>query len=231
MTPFFRNYSMLDKDIREPLFDYLEERYERVRIIEEKTISRSRADVMAVIDGALIGLEIKSDNDTYTRLSRQVKDYDVYFDLNYVVVGKSHIQVAKHIPDYWGILIAEEDGLIIVERDAQPNPKVKLKKQMDILWRPELMDIQIRYEIPKLRNKPRSEIYDRLITKIGEAAVHDELIRELFERDYTVFDAINKFDEEHGKKPVKKTVKKRRKRSSRSRAAAKKRAHVTHYIG
>ena len=222
---------MLDKDIREPLFDYLEERYKRVRIIEEKTISRSRADVMAVIDGAIIGLEIKSDNDTYARLSRQVKDYDVYFDLNYVVVGKSHIQVAKHIPDYWGILMAEEDGLIIVERDAGPNPKVKLKKQLDILWRPELMDIQIRNEIPKLRNKPRAEIYERLIARIGETEVHDELIRELFERDYTVFDAINKFDEEHGNKPVKKTVRKRRKRGNRSRAAAKKRAHVTHYIG
>lgn len=221
---------MLDKDIREPLFDYLEERYEKVRIIEEKTISRSRADVMAVIDGALIGLEIKSDNDTYARLSRQVKDYDAYFDLNYVVVGKSHIQVSKHIPEYWGILIAEDDGLIIVERDAEPNPKVKLKKQLDILWRPELMDIQIRNDIPKLRNKKRTEIYDRLIDKIGEEAVHDELIRELFERDYTVFDAINKFDEEHQKKPVR-TVKKRRKRSSRSKAAAKKRAHVTHYIG
>lgn len=227
---------MLDKDIREPLFDYLEERYSRVRIIEEKTISRSRADVMAVIEGALIGLEIKSDNDTYARLSRQVKDYDSYFDMNYVVVGKSHIQVAKHIPDYWGILIAEEDGLIIVERDAMPNPKVKLNRQLDILWRPELMDIQIRNEIPKLRGKKRSEIYDRLITKIGEEAVHDELIRELFERDYTVFDAINKFEEKQalksgaGVKPVKK-VRRRRKRSSRSKAAAKRRAHVTNYIG
>ena len=27
---------MLDKDIREPLFDYLDERYVKVRVIEEK---------------------------------------------------------------------------------------------------------------------------------------------------------------------------------------------------
>ena len=45
---------MLDADIREPLFDYLEERYGKVRTIEEKIIRKSRADVLAVIDGYII---------------------------------------------------------------------------------------------------------------------------------------------------------------------------------
>ena len=35
---------LLDKDIREPLFDFLEERYGKVRILEEKTVGNSRAD-------------------------------------------------------------------------------------------------------------------------------------------------------------------------------------------
>ena len=29
---------LLDKDIREPLFEFLEERYGKVRILEEKTV-------------------------------------------------------------------------------------------------------------------------------------------------------------------------------------------------
>ena len=69
-----------DKDIREPLFDFLEMEYGKIRIIEEKTMGRSRADVIMVAEDALFGLEIKSDADSYKRLSRQVKDYNRYFD-------------------------------------------------------------------------------------------------------------------------------------------------------
>ena len=81
---------LYDTDIREPLFDFLEEMYGKVRVIEEKMMGKSRADIIAVTDGTIIGIEIKSDADTYARLSRQVKDYDLFFDKNYVVVGKSH---------------------------------------------------------------------------------------------------------------------------------------------
>ena len=53
-----------DADIREPLFDYLEDSYGKIRILEEVQISRSRADVIMVTDDSLVGLEIKSDADT-----------------------------------------------------------------------------------------------------------------------------------------------------------------------
>ena len=46
---------LLDKDIREPLFLYLEIKYGKARFFEEKTIGRSRADVMMVTDDAITG--------------------------------------------------------------------------------------------------------------------------------------------------------------------------------
>ena len=61
-----------DKDIREPLFDYLEETYGKIRILEEKMMGRSRADVVMVTEYALYGIEIKSDADTYARLPGSV---------------------------------------------------------------------------------------------------------------------------------------------------------------
>lgn len=42
-----------DRDIREPLFDFLEERLGKIRIIEEKTMGRSRADIVMVLPEAL----------------------------------------------------------------------------------------------------------------------------------------------------------------------------------
>ena len=61
-------HGLRDKDIREPLFDFLEETYGKVRILEEKTMGKSRADVVMVTPDALYGIEIKSDADTYARL-------------------------------------------------------------------------------------------------------------------------------------------------------------------
>ena len=72
--------SLLDKDIREPLFDYLDQIYGKNRILEEKMIGKSRADIVMVVPDEILGIEIKSDADTYARIARQVKDYDRYFD-------------------------------------------------------------------------------------------------------------------------------------------------------
>ena len=38
-----------DKDIREPLFDFLEGMYGKIRILEEKQIGKSRADIVMVL--------------------------------------------------------------------------------------------------------------------------------------------------------------------------------------
>ena len=101
---------LYDKDIREPLYDFLEEEYGRVRVLEEKNIGGSRADVLMIVPGALFGLEIKSDADSYTRLASQVKDYDRFCDYCYVVAGSSHAaHVDEHVPAYWGIITVDEE--------------------------------------------------------------------------------------------------------------------------
>ena len=141
---------MLDKEIREPLFDFLEEFYGKIRIFEEKITGLSRTDALGVIDGQLIGFEIKSDHDTYARLQRQTADYDELCDVNYLVIGRSHRKQAdQHIPKHWGIICVYEENTcgnkkIVVEIDQIPgvNPNVKLARQLDLLWRPELALLQ-----------------------------------------------------------------------------------------
>lgn len=90
----------------------------------------------------IYGVEIKSDADTYTRLPRQIKDYDRYFDYNYVVVGSSHANhIGEHIPEYWGVISVEYvEGRVDFYRICLPgkSPKVKLRNQLSLLWRREL---------------------------------------------------------------------------------------------
>ena len=182
-----------DKDIREPLFSFLEEYYGKMRIIEEKTMGRSRADVVMVLPDALYGIEIKSDADTYVRLADQIKDYDRYFDYNIVVVGTSHGEhVPEHVPAYWGIITVEiVDGRFdfYVLRKPLPNPKVKWKKKLELLWRPELAQLQEWNEMPKYKQLSKAKLFDKILERVPEK-ISEELLRAqvselLFERDYS----------------------------------------------
>lgn len=182
---------MLDIDIREPLFDYLDETYGKNRILEEKTMGRSRTDIIMVIEYEWIGLEIKSDSDTYTRLKRQSKDYNKFCDRNFIVIGKSHEKhVAEHIPKEWGIILVamEEEGICVTQlREALPNSKVKLERQIEWLWRPELNHILEINKLPRYKAKSKRFVQEKLLEKVEHELLKQQMCEELFQRDYTLW--------------------------------------------
>ena len=183
---------MLDKEIREPLFDFLEEFYGKIRIFEEKITGLSRTDALGVIDGQLIGFEIKSDHDTYARLQRQTADYDELCDVNYLVIGRSHRkQAGQHIPEHWGIICVYEENTcgnkkIVVEIDQIPgvNPNVKLARQLDLLWRPELALLQEWNGMPKYKWQSKAFVREKILERIPEETLKHQITGLLFERDY-----------------------------------------------
>ena len=180
---------LYDKDIREPLFDFLEEQYGKIRIIEEKKMGRSRADVVMVLPSAVCGIEIKSDADTYARLSRQVRDYDQYYDYNYIVAGTRHAgHVKEHVPEWWGVITVElEEGRpdFYILRKAKENPKVNWKRKMSLLWRPELAHIQEINQLPKYKQKSKDFVIEKILLKVSKEQLYQQISEELFERDYT----------------------------------------------
>ena len=184
--------SLKDKDIREPLFLFLEQEFGRVRFIEEKIVGRSRADVLMVTEDALIGIEIKSDADTYQRLTSQVKDYDKFCDRNYVAVGSSHaMHVEDHVPAYWGIITIDEvDGEpdFYILRHAGVNPKCKPEQKIRLLWRRELAHIQEINGLPKYKEKSKLFVEKKLLEKVPPEVLWREFSEELFERDYNTIE-------------------------------------------
>lgn len=181
---------MLDKEMREPLFDYLEEFYGKIRIFEEKNAGASRADVIGVIDGQLLGFEIKSDRDSYTRLKTQTRDYDKFCDYNFLVIGKSHEKYAEfHIPAHWGIIcIYKKEEEIIVNMQQIPgrNPNVSLRSQIEFLWRPELYQIQKWNALPEYKQKSKEFVRDKIVEKVPKEILKRQMTDLLFERDYEV---------------------------------------------
>ncbi len=183
-----------DKDIREPLFDYLEETYGKIRILEEKMMGRSRADVVMITENGLVGIEIKSDADSYARLSRQVKDYDRYYDYNIAVVGTRHAgSIKEHVPEWWGVITVEElDGVtdFYYYRKPQQNPNVDSKRKISILWRPELNNILEINHLPKYTGRSKKYVAERILAAVPEDVLTKQICEELFERDYTRIDEI-----------------------------------------
>ena len=213
-----------DKDIREPLFDFLEETYGKVRVIEEKTIGKSRADVFLVLTGEIWGLEIKSDADTYTRLAGQVKDYDRFFDKNLVVVGTSHaMHIEEHVPAHWGIITVDQTDNgpdFYLLRQPSGGTKVTWERKLGLLWRPELAALQETFRMPRYKEKSKAFVVKAIAGQIGELIPEEELriefTKQLFERDYTeIAKKIQAFREENNRvrperKPRKRRVRKKR---------------------
>lgn len=185
---------LYDKDIREPLFEYFEGQYDKLRIIEEMQMGKSIADAIMVLPNKLVGIEIKSDADTYARLSGQVKDYDRFCDLNYVVVGSSHVRsVQKHVPEWWGILSAKETesgAELELIREAKDNPKVKPGARIYLLWRPELVHIQQLNKLPKYAEKSKRFVQKKILEKVPMPLLQSQVSEVLFERDYTTIAEI-----------------------------------------
>ena len=189
---------LYDKDIREPLFEFLEERYGKIRILEEKRTGSARADCVMITPTLIYGIEIKSDADTYVRLAKQVKNYDWYYDRNFIVVGSTHgLHVKEHVPDYWGIITVEPDETGIdfyVLREAEDNPKVKDKRKITILWRPELNRILEKNGLPKYVRKSKKFVQEKILEKVEPEILWPQVYDELLERDYTtISDEIEAF--------------------------------------
>lgn len=189
---------LYDKDIREALFDYLDETYGKNRIIEEKQMGKSRADVVMVTSNAIYGIEIKSDADTYARLKRQVRDYNQFYDYNYVVIGTSHaMHIEEHVPSWWGIITVEEieNGIdFYILRKPTANPKMKWKRKLSILWRPELAHIQELNQMPKYRQKSKDFVIDQILERVPEEKLQLQVCEELFQRDYnTIREIISEY--------------------------------------
>lgn len=187
---------LYDKDIREGLFDFLDETYGKNRILEEKRIGRSPADVVMVTLTAIYGIEIKSDADTYTRLERQIRDYDRFYDYNYVVAGSRHaMHIEEHVPESWGIITVDEiDGqadFYILRRPTE-NPKLQWKRKLSLLWRPELAHIQKLNHMHLYKQKSKEFVIGKILEKVPLEILGIQMCEELFQRDYNMIGDIIK---------------------------------------
>src|SRR6266852_8949937 len=134
---------MRDSDVRSAVLERLVRCYEgdsSTRIVEEMGVwsGSVRIDI-AVINGELCGIELKSDRDTLERLPFQAEIYSQVFDRVELVVGKRHAEKAQaQVPQWWAVTVATtKAGKIELEamREGRVNPAPDPYLIAQLLWK------------------------------------------------------------------------------------------------
>ena len=129
---------------------------------------KCRADI-AVINGHLIGYEIKSNKDSLRRLDEQVKSYNAVFDKVSVIVGDRYINsIKKHIPEWWGVIVSMKGprGAVHFDliREAQMNTNTEPISIAQLLWRDEAEEILRQKKLSaKILRQTRDVLYEHLV--------------------------------------------------------------------
>lgn len=183
------DYKLNDKDIRKVIYDSFSGNRDETRILEEFPMGDSRADMLMVTKTKLIGLEIKSDRDSFERLARQVRDYEKFFDTNYLVVGTYHVEEAlRTVPAHWGIfeVYETEDGSYVMEcvRGAGMALKDNMEEKLYLLWRNELMRIVRDYRLAKGNLQRKDKMISKITRGLTVPVIQSEICAALLAREY-----------------------------------------------
>jgi conserved hypothetical protein len=179
--------AMRDLDVRAALrcrlaVEHADE-IDRTRVVEELGIyGEVRVDV-AVLNGAMIGYELKSARDTLKRLPKQVEWYSRVLDQAHIVVADNHLSdTLTIIPAWWGYTVAttSKDGRVTLqdERAAQQNPSIDSQTLALLLWRSEVLAALEERGLDRgYRSKTRGEMARRLAEALTLMELRD-LVRE-----------------------------------------------------
>jgi hypothetical protein len=130
-----------------------------------------RIDI-AVVNGSLHGIEIKSDRDTLNRLLAQAEAYSKVFDTMCIVAGRNHIDgVAAMVPQWWTLRAAtDEGGAVVFEdvREGQRNPSVDPLSVVQLLWREEAVALlEVNGGARGFRGKSRHIVWAELAARLS----------------------------------------------------------------
>lgn len=146
-----------------PLRKYLDD--SNSLVLDEYNISlgQVRAD-LAIVNGVLHGIEIKSERDTLNRLDNQMREYSKFFEyITIVTCEKYQDKILKSTPTNYGVIVVKSNKNRVVFkkiRKAKKNYEVDKLCLAQALWKDELLEIIESTDYPKgFKSKSKSLLY------------------------------------------------------------------------
>lgn len=168
-----------EKHLRKLTLDLIQSEYglnDDSRVVEEMGLAfgDSRIDV-AIINGKMIGYEIKSDFDTLKRLPRQIEMYQRYFDKVSLVTTAKHLdEVVKITPLNWGIYVAKtknQKNHLYRIRAAKKNLNTDVQYVVQLLWKNEALDILEQRGFRGCRGKNKEDLYNLILSSFPSDSI------------------------------------------------------------
>lgn len=171
---------MLDAEIRKSLHNYLEIRNNYIPgtiIVDEFNVCKGLARVdVAVINGVIHGYEIKSEKDTLQRLPNQIKYYNKSLEKITISINECHFEkTLKIIPDWWGIIIINNEEKIKEIRKARLNNLIDSESILQLLWKDELIELINNHGLITKRNLTKVKLHKIIIDELEKDSILNEV--------------------------------------------------------
>ena len=184
-------FLMLDREIRSYLDEHYLWRYREDKnayVVPEMGLSAHAARIdIGVVNGKLVGYEIKSDRDNLDRLPRQMEIYNQIFDLITVVSGPKHEKkLEQWLPSHCGLLITQRGKSLRIVREASQNPDRNGYMIASLLWHEEAKQLLVELGLNKgLSRLRRWELWERIAAHLTDIDELAEQVRTILKRRTT----------------------------------------------
>ncbi len=151
-------------------------------MLTEFRAGASKADLV-ILNGTIAAYEIKSERDSLTRLSSQVRDYRRVFASVNVIAGERHITgVLSSVPEDVGVMCLSERFQISTVRGAHNRPEgICPTTVFESLRSDEAVSIlkALGVHVPHVPNTERHSTLRELFRRLEPVPLHYELVRVL----------------------------------------------------
>ena len=147
-----------------------------------------RADI-AVLNGKMVGYEIKTQRDTLNRLPAQILAYSDVFDQVFIITSNNHLEkVEDMVPNWWGIfmIVEESEGQFSFScyREAGKNKSQNTYTLAQLLWKTEALEVANKFLQNEVKpSTSKKEIYKLISTSCPPLELSNIVIQYLKNRD------------------------------------------------
>lgn len=147
-----------------------------------------RADI-AVLNGKMIGYEIKTERDTLNRLPAQIAAYSDVFDQAFIITSSNHLEkVEAMVPKWWGIfeIVEVNEGQFSFSyyREAEKNESQNTYTLAQLLWKREALEVVNKFLQSEVKpSTSKKEIYKMISGACPPSELSVIVIRYLKKRD------------------------------------------------
>ncbi len=173
--------------LKDMALHWLRGRYPDALLIPELCVAKygdAMIDVGCITPTELIGIEIKGDGDSMSRLERQGWVYSRTASKMYLLPAPSLRAIAtKHRPRGWGLIHVEGDTLDCKFHVREPLPNAPAAL-LDILWKDELLKAGNRVRVSCHHRDTVGHIAGMIAEKAPLAEIRSAVMAELLDRHW-----------------------------------------------